>query len=295
MVLVGIDVGTSGVKALMIDTSGRVLAEATESYPLLTPKPLWAEQNPEDWWQATCKAIRRLFEQSGVSPQEVKGVGLSGQMHGSVFLDAEDRVLRPALLWCDQRTADECAWITERVGERKVLETTLNPVLTGFQAGKIIWLARHEPELYARMCQVLLPKDYIRFMLTGEFATEVSDASGTASDGVFSEAVSAAAAATASFLDASHSGQPFPPLSCPATLQVEQSSHSLPAWAFARHWPGQSSWPGLLSAGAFSPWLHAEQQPLTTSRKAPSTARMPPRPSTARAVCMIVSLVLQKL
>lgn len=180
MYLLGIDVGTSGVKALLIDTQGRVLASATESYPLLTPKPLWAEQNPEDWWEATCKAIRSLFEGSGVSPQEVKGIGLSGQMHGSVFLDADYRVIRPALLWCDQRTADECAWITERVGEQRVLETTLNPVLTGFQAGKIIWLRRHEPELYARVHKVLLPKDYIRFRLTGEFATEVSDASGTA-------------------------------------------------------------------------------------------------------------------
>ncbi len=180
MVLLGIDVGTSGVKALMIDTHGRVLASATESYPLLTPKPLWAEQNPEDWWRATCEAIRSLFDQSGISPAEVKGVGLSGQMHGSVFLDADSRVIRPALLWCDQRTAEECAWITERVGEQRILETTLNPVLTGFQAGKIIWLRRHEPENYARVRHVLLPKDFIRFMLTGEFATEVSDASGTA-------------------------------------------------------------------------------------------------------------------
>ncbi len=178
--LLGIDIGTSGVKAVLIDTEGRVIASASESYPLFTPKPLWAEQNPEDWWQATCKAIRQILQESGVVPSAIRGVGLSGQMHGSVFLDEDRRVIRPALLWCDQRTADECAWITERVGEQTVLQTTLNPVLTGFQAGKIIWLRRHEPENYARVCHVLLPKDYIRFMLTGEFATEVSDASGTA-------------------------------------------------------------------------------------------------------------------
>ncbi|CUU11427.1 xylulokinase [Armatimonadetes bacterium GBS] len=178
--LLGIDIGTSGVKAVLIDTEGRVIASASESYPLLTPKPLWAEQNPEDWWHATCKAIRQILQDSGVAPGAIRGIGLSGQMHGSVFLDADGRVIRPALLWCDQRTADECAWITERVGEQTVLQTTLNPVLTGFQAGKIIWLRRHEPENYARVRHVLLPKDYIRFMLTGEFATEVSDASGTA-------------------------------------------------------------------------------------------------------------------
>ena len=180
MYLLGIDIGTSGVKALLIDTAGRVVASASESYPLYTPQPLWAEQDPDDWWNATCKVIRRVLADSGVAAFEIRGVGLSGQMHGSVFLDENGESIRPALLWCDQRTAAECAWITERVGERKVLETTLNPVLTGFQAGKIIWLRRHEPENYARVKQVLLPKDFIRYRLTGASATEVSDASGTA-------------------------------------------------------------------------------------------------------------------
>ena len=178
--LLGIDVGTSGVKAVLIDLHGRVFASASESYPLHTPQPLWAEQNPEDWWHATCKVIRQILEQGDIAPTAVRGIGLSGQMHGSVFLDEHRRVIRPALLWCDQRTAEECAWITEQVGEQTILQMTLNPVLTGFQAGKIIWLRRHEPENYARVRHVLLPKDYIRFMLTGEFATEVSDASGTA-------------------------------------------------------------------------------------------------------------------
>lgn len=178
--LLGIDIGTSGVKAVLINTHGQVLASASESYPLHTPQPLWAEQHPEDWWRATCKAIRQILETAQVNPGAIRGIGLSGQMHGSVFLDEHGRVIRPALLWCDQRTADECAWITEHLGERTILETTLNPMLTGFQAGKIVWLRRHETENYRRVRHVLLPKDYIRFMLTGEFATEVSDASGTA-------------------------------------------------------------------------------------------------------------------
>lgn len=180
MYLLGVDVGTSGVKALLIDFSGAVLASASESYPLYTPQPLWAEQNPDDWWQATCTAIRRVLAQAGVDAAQVRAVGLSGQMHGSVFLDERGESIRPALLWCDQRTAAECAWITERVGEQQVLQTTLNPVLTGFQAGKILWLRRHEPENYARVRHVLLPKDFIRYRLTGALATEVSDASGTA-------------------------------------------------------------------------------------------------------------------
>ncbi len=180
MYLLGIDIGTTGVKAVLIDLHGRVLASGVDTYPLHTPQPLWAEQNPLDWWRATCNAIQQVLSESGVPPSQIRGVGLSGQMHGSVFLDETNRIIRPALLWCDQRTADECAWITERVGQEKVLQTTLNPVLTGFQAGKIIWLRRHEPENYARVRHVLLPKDYIRFMLTGEYATEVSDASGTA-------------------------------------------------------------------------------------------------------------------
>ncbi|GBC92446.1 Xylulose kinase [bacterium HR15] len=180
MYLLGIDVGTTGVKAVLIDLQGRVLASGADTYPLHTPQPLWAEQDPHDWWRATRQAIQQVLRESGVSASQVRGIGLSGQMHGSVFLDEQNRVIRPALLWCDQRTAEECAWITERVGQEKVLQTTLNPVLTGFQAGKIIWLRRHEPENYARVRHVLLPKDYIRFMLTGEYATEASDASGTA-------------------------------------------------------------------------------------------------------------------
>ncbi|GIV09466.1 MAG: xylulokinase [Fimbriimonadales bacterium] len=180
MYLLGLDLGTSGVKALLIDERGAVVASASESYPLHTPQPLWAEQDPNDWWRATCSAIRAVLEQAGIDASAVRGVGLSGQMHGSVFLDEHGESIRPALLWCDQRTAAECAWMTEQIGERAILETTLNPVLTGFQAGKILWLRNHEPDHYARVRHVLLPKDFIRYRLTGESATEVSDASGTA-------------------------------------------------------------------------------------------------------------------
>ncbi|MGQ9880948.1 MAG: xylulokinase [Armatimonadota bacterium] len=177
--LLGIDVGTSGTKALLIDERGKVVARAVSDYPLYTPKPLWAEQEPADWWRATCESIREVLNRAGATGEEVKGVGLSGQMHGSVFLDENNQVIRPAILWCDQRTAAECAWITETVGREQIVELTSNPVLTGFQAGKIIWLRNNEPEAYARVRKVLLPKDYIRYLLTGEYATEVSDASGT--------------------------------------------------------------------------------------------------------------------
>lgn len=177
--LLGIDVGTSGTKALLIDESGRVVARAVSDYPLYTPKPLWAEQEPADWWRATCESVREVLNKAGATGEEIKGVGLSGQMHGSVFLDENNQVIRPAILWCDQRTAAECAWMTETVGRERIVELTSNPVLTGFQAGKIIWLRNNEPEAYARVRKVLLPKDYIRYLLTGEYATEVSDASGT--------------------------------------------------------------------------------------------------------------------
>ena len=178
--LLGIDVGTSGTKGLLVDLAGNIIARATEEYPLYTPKPGWAEQEPADWWRATVNVIRRVIAEAGVKSADIKGVGLSGQMHGSVFLDASNQVVRPALLWCDQRTAEQCRWITERVGEKVVVAETLNPVLTGFTAPKIAWLQQVEPENWKRVKKILLPKDYIRFLLTGAFATEVSDASGMA-------------------------------------------------------------------------------------------------------------------
>ncbi|MCX8081828.1 MAG: xylulokinase [bacterium] len=177
--LLGIDVGTTGVKILLIDEGGRIQGSVTEEYPLFTPKPGWAEQNPSDWWEATVKGIRRLIEETGVKGTEIRGIGLTGQMHGSVFLNNKGAVIHPAILWCDQRTAKECEEITEKVGKKKVFEITCNPVLTGFQAPKIVWLRNNHPEVYKNISKVLLPKDYIRFCLTGVFATDVADASGT--------------------------------------------------------------------------------------------------------------------
>ncbi|MFQ3548489.1 MAG: xylulokinase, partial [Armatimonadota bacterium] len=152
---------------------------STKTYPLYTPKPLWAEQDPEDWWKATVETVADVIEKSGINASEIKGIGISGQMHGSVFLDENNNVVRPAILWCDQRTQKECDWITETVGKDKIIEFTCNPVLTGFTAGKVVWLRNNELDNYKKVKKVLLPKDYIRFKLTGEFASEVSDASGT--------------------------------------------------------------------------------------------------------------------
>lgn len=177
--LLGIDIGTSGTKTLLVDESGSVVSSATAEYPLYTPRPNWAEQDPADWWHATVTTVRQVLGEGGLRPEEIRGIGLSGQMHGSVFLDSSGEVIRPALLWCDQRTAAQCRWITDRVGKADLVAETCNPVLTGFTAPKIIWLRDNEPENYERLATVLLPKDYIRLMLTGEYATEVSDASGT--------------------------------------------------------------------------------------------------------------------
>ncbi|MGQ9826826.1 MAG: xylulokinase [Roseiflexus sp.] len=175
----GLDIGTTGARALLCDEHGRVLSVATAEYPLSTPQPLWSEQNPEDWWRGACDALRAVVAQAGVAPGQIRGLGLTGQMHGSVFLDENDQVIRPALLWNDQRTAAECAEITARVGAERLIAIAGNPALTGFQAPKILWLRNHEPDRYARVAQVLLPKDYIRRRLTGISATDAADAAGT--------------------------------------------------------------------------------------------------------------------
>ena len=175
--LIGIDIGTSGTKVLAIDETGKVAASAMAEYPLSTPRPLWAEQRAEDWWEATCACLKQVLQI--VPPEDVAGVGLSGQMHGLVMLDSANKVIRPAILWCDQRTQAQCDYITDTVGRDLLVAETANPVLTGFTAPKIIWVRDNEPENYDRARMHLLPKDYVRFKLTGEFATEVSDASGT--------------------------------------------------------------------------------------------------------------------
>lgn len=179
-VFLGVDIGTSGTKTLAIDQSGKILASASAEYPCDYPKPGWSEQNPEDWWKASASTIEQVLRDGKIDPKGVKGVGLSGQMHGSVFLDSSNEVIRPALLWNDQRTAEECEEIERRAGGRaELLRMVANPALTGFTAPKILWLRNKEPQNYKKLRRVLLPKDYVRFRLTGEYATEVSDASGT--------------------------------------------------------------------------------------------------------------------
>jgi xylulokinase len=173
--LIGVDVGTSGTRALAVTTGGELVAEANRPHDLLTPRPGWTEQDPGQWWEAAKAVLAEVAAKS----DDVVGLGLTGQMHGSVFLDSAGEVIRPALLWNDQRTAAECDEITARVGAERLLELAGNPALTGFQAPKILWLARHEPDAYARVASVLLPKDYVRLMLTGERATDASDAAGT--------------------------------------------------------------------------------------------------------------------
>ena len=171
-VLVGLDVGTTGVKALALSPEGNVLARAEEPYPLSLPQPGWAEQDPEDWFRASERALAAL----GV---EAASIGMTGQMHGLVLLDADDRVLRPAILWNDQRTAAECEEIERTIGLQRLIELTGNRALTGFTAPKLLWVRRHEPELWARAAHVLLPKDYVRLRLTGERVIDAAEASGT--------------------------------------------------------------------------------------------------------------------
>lgn len=176
--LLGIDIGTSGTKTVLFDLSGRAIESATVEYPLYQPQNGWAEQNPDDWWNAAACATKKVIGESGVDPAEIGGVGLSGQMHGLVMLDKDNKVIRNAIIWCDQRTAKQCDEITSAVGYDRLIATTANPALTGFTASKILWVRENEPENYEKCRKILLPKDYIRFMLTGVFATEVSDASG---------------------------------------------------------------------------------------------------------------------
>src|SRR6266567_6176697 len=181
--LLGIDLGTTGVKvALFAADDGRTLSSAFIDYPLLHPQIGWAEQNPEDWWQATVTAIRTCLVggvRNNVQPEDVRGVGLSGQMHGVVLLDEENRVLRPSIIWADQRSEAQCRWITERVGAARLLELVSNPALPGFSAPKLLWIRDNEPEIFAHARKMLLPKDYIRYRLTGKLAIEISDAAGT--------------------------------------------------------------------------------------------------------------------
>lgn len=176
--VIGVDLGTSGTKTVLFDEIGNVISSHTVEYPLYQEKNGWAEQDPLDWYNATITTIKTVLDKSNIDSAEIKGIGLSGQMHGLVMLDKDFNVLRKSIIWCDQRTGKECEEITEIVGAEKVIEITANPVLTGFTASKIRWVMKNKPDVFEKCRYILLPKDYVRLMLTGELATEVSDASG---------------------------------------------------------------------------------------------------------------------
>ena len=175
----GIDVATTGVKALLIDSTGIVLGTANTDQPLYTPHPLWSEQDPADWWNGAIQSIRQVLAQTGISGDQVQALGLTGQMHGLTLLDAQGTVLRPAILWNDQRTAAQCDEIRAKIGRQRLIEITGNDALTGFTAPKILWVRANEPDVYAKIAHILLPKDYVRYKLTADFAVDRADGSGT--------------------------------------------------------------------------------------------------------------------
>lgn len=178
--LLGIDVGTGGTRALLIDERGRVIASRTADHqPFASPQIGWAEQDPLDWWSACCKAVRQLLSVSGIPGSGIAAVGFSGQMHGAVLLDAKGVPLRPSLIWCDQRTAKEAEELTALVGAERLIAWTCNPALTNFTLTKLLWVRKHEPQLFAKFRMLQLPKDYVRFRLTGEHGMDMADASGT--------------------------------------------------------------------------------------------------------------------
>ncbi len=176
--VIGVDCGTSGTKTVLFDELGTVIASKTIEYPMYQPKNGYAEQWPGDWANAMINTVKAVMAQSGVSKDDVKGIGISGQMHGLVMLDKDNNVIRPSIIWCDQRTEKEVAWMNENVGEKKLIEITANPALTGWTAAKILWVKNNEPENFEKIAHILLPKDFLRFVLTNEYATEVSDSSG---------------------------------------------------------------------------------------------------------------------
>lgn len=180
MPVLGIDIGTSGSRALLVDEVGAIIASATSAHePFRSPGPAWAEQDPADWWRAAQDAVRAVLSKGGIAAKDVACIGLSGQMHGAVLLDEAGEVLRPSIIWCDQRTAEECRWLDREIGPARLLELTSNPALTNFTLTKLLWVRTHEPDIWARVRHVLLPKDYVRYRLSGVFAIDVADASGT--------------------------------------------------------------------------------------------------------------------
>lgn len=177
--LMGIDVSTTGVKVLLVNPAGKVIATATAEHTLSTPKPLWSEQNPEDWWKGAVNTIRQVLAQTGLKGESIAGIGLTGQMHGLTLLDSHGRILRPAILWNDQRTASQCDEIRNKVGKQRLIEISGNDALTGFTAPKILWVKENEPKIFEKIQHILLPKDYVRYKLTGDQAVDCADGAGT--------------------------------------------------------------------------------------------------------------------
>lgn len=177
--LMGLDISTTAAKALIIDEGGNVIAAADSPQPLSQPQPLWSEQNPSDWWAGMAASIRQALAHANLRGEDISAIGLTGQMHGSVLLDAAGEVLRPAILWNDQRTQAQCDDMTAAIGRQRLIKLTGNPALTGFTAPKILWVRDNEPQVYAKVKQVLLPKDYIRYKLTDTYATDLAGAAGT--------------------------------------------------------------------------------------------------------------------
>jgi xylulokinase len=176
----GIDVGTGGTRAILIDRDGKVIASSSSEHaPIHSEHIGWAEQNPEDWWRAAKTAITGALASANAPGSQIEAIGLTGQMHGCVMLDAAGEVLRPALIWCDQRTQPQCDWLTEKIGFDRLIELTCNPALPNFTLTKLLWVREHEPEIFVRIAHVLCPKDYVRYRLTGEFAMDMQEASGT--------------------------------------------------------------------------------------------------------------------
>ncbi|WP_158751903.1 xylulokinase [Acidobacterium sp. S8] len=180
MYFLGLDVGTGGTRAVLIDENGKVVASASSEHePFRTPYPGWAEQDPEDWWRAAQTAIREVLAASGVAASDIGAAGLTGQMHGAVMLDSEGKVLRPSLIWCDQRTGPQCDWLHEQIGRERLIELTCNPALPNFTLTKLLWVREHEPDIFSRIAHILCPKDYVRYRMTGTYAIDVQEASGT--------------------------------------------------------------------------------------------------------------------
>ena len=180
MWFLGMDVGTGGTRAVVVDGAGKLIAGAlSEHAAFKTAHPGWAEQNPQDWWRAAQEAIRGALAAAPEPRQPIAAIGLTGQMHGAVLLDENGQVLRPSLIWCDTRTQPECDWLTEKIGYERLIELTCNPALPNFTLTKLLWVKKHEPEIFAKIHHIMCPKDYVRYRLTGEFAIDVQEASGT--------------------------------------------------------------------------------------------------------------------